>query len=130
MKSSTKSKKKIKHDPKHIGVPNICFSLTDADDNREPHFKKQRLERGFDDSETWSLRDTMARFILPRLKRYREMIDGFIVNENGLYEDVDKAIRAFELVIKDDTEWMTKEEQVEYRAGMDAFARIYMALWW
>jgi len=56
-------------DVKYLGIPNICFSLTDKDDKREIDFIKQRIERGFDDSETWSLRDSMALFILPRLKR-------------------------------------------------------------
>ncbi len=31
----------------------------------------QRRRRGFDDSELWSLDDTILRFILPRLKRFR-----------------------------------------------------------
>lgn len=32
----------------------------------------QRRIRGFDDSEVWSLDDTILKFILPRLKRFRE----------------------------------------------------------
>ena len=54
-------------DPKYLGIPNICFSLTDKDDKREEKFIKQRLQRGFDDTETWSLRDTIADFVVPRL---------------------------------------------------------------
>jgi len=65
-------------DFKYMQIPNICFSLTDVDDKREMEFKKQRLERGFDDSETWSLRDTIANFIIPRLERYEEIAKDFL----------------------------------------------------
>ena len=64
-------------DPKYIGVPNICFSLTEKEDSREENFSKQRMERGFDDSETWSLRDTIGNFILPRLRRFKEVSIAF-----------------------------------------------------
>lgn len=135
MPSSNTKLKSIKPrkliDPKYIDVPNICFSLTSKDDDREPEYIRQRLERGFDDSETWSLRDTIANFIIPRLKRHREIIDGFIVNHNELYENCDKALRAFELVARDNgsTIW-TKEEEEEYKIGMEAFNKVFMGLWW
>ena len=41
-------------DPKYLGVPNICFSLTSPTDDREAEYSIQRKERGFDSSETWS----------------------------------------------------------------------------
>lgn len=118
-------------DPKYIGVPNICFSLTKLDDKREKKFRKQRIERGFDDSETWSLRDTIANFILPRLKVYRKTIDGFIVDQNDFYKKIDMSIRAFELVAREEgaTIW-TKEEEQEYADGIEAFKEIFMGLWW
>ena len=50
--------------------------------------KKQRLERGFDDSETWSLRDTIANFIIPRLERYEEIAKDFLKRESELEEDI------------------------------------------
>lgn len=36
-------------------------------------FLWQRWTRGFDDSETWSLDSTISYFILPRLKRFKEI---------------------------------------------------------
>lgn len=36
-------------------------------------FLWQRWIRGFDDSETWSLDSTIVEFILPRLKRFKEV---------------------------------------------------------
>lgn len=118
-------------DPKYLNIPNICFSLTKPDDDREPAFREQRIKRGFDDSETWSLRDTITGFILPRLKLHREIIDGFIGDTNGLYEKIDLSIRAFEIVKKEDeTGGVTKEEWEEFDKGMTAFGDVFMRLWW
>lgn len=130
-KKTLAKKSKTKIDPKYLGIPNICFSLTSSTDEREPKFRAQRIERGFDDSETWSLRDTISNFIIPRLKRHREIIDGFIVNNDELYEDCDKAIRAFELVARESGALIwTKEEQKEYMIGIEAFQRVFLRLWW
>lgn len=90
------------------------------DDKRLPEYAKQREERGFDDTETWSLAWVIARFILPRLKRFKEahccyppsltmkkwdkklqkMIDGFeeMTKEDNFdvdYKKVDKALKLF-----------------------------------
>ena len=57
-------------DPKNLGIPNINFSIYTDNDKREEKFLKQRLEIGFDESETWSLYTTISNFILPRLKKF------------------------------------------------------------
>lgn len=36
-------------------------------------FKKQRIERGFDDSSLWELFSDLAEYILPRIKAFKEM---------------------------------------------------------
>lgn len=54
------------------GIKNVNFSRIDIDDDRWEKYKKQRLENGFDDSELWCLDSTIAKFILPRLKRFIE----------------------------------------------------------
>lgn len=127
--------KKNKQDPKYIGVPNICFSLTDKDDKREDLFKQQRIERGFDNSETWSLRDTIANFILPRLKVFLELSygeKGAIVDENDEMKiAINKMLRAFELVVRDKgTFILTEDEYKEYEEGMEMFKIYYLSLWW
>ena len=134
---------KTKIDPKYIGVPNIQFSLTDKNDDREKKFSKQRIKRGFDDSETWSLRDTIANFIVPRMIRYKEILietgcrsgydnekdsNGDIIDEIKMLE---KIIRAFELVLRDGGNFiLTKEEEKEYNEGIDLFPEYFLSLWW
>jgi hypothetical protein len=119
------------NDPKYLGIPNIQFSLTDKEDEREDEFSKQRLERGFDDSETWSLRDTIARFIIPRLKRFREISIAYPAEMT--YEEwnsiLDKMIKAFELV-DDRYLTLTDEQQKEYEEGISLFKEHFMGLWW
>jgi hypothetical protein len=120
-----------KIDPKYIDIPNICFSLTKPGDKREEKFRQQRLTRGFDDSETWSLRDTITDFILPRLKRHRDIIGTVILDSEGLYEKIDLSIRAFEIAKKDtDTGNVTMEEWKEFDKGMTAFGDVFLRLWW
>lgn len=62
-----------KVDPR--GIKNVNFTLGDENDEREPEWKAQRLERGFDDSEMWSLDCTIAKFIAPRLKVFLEQAE-------------------------------------------------------
>jgi len=121
-----KNKNKKPVDIKYIGVPNICFSLTDADDKREIQFKQQRIERGFDDSETWSLRDTIAKFIIPRLKVFKEVSIKKVKKKR-----INKMIRAFELVARDKGLFiLTDEELKEYKKGMKIFHKDFLGLWW
>lgn len=120
-----------KIDVKYIDIPNVCFSLTKEDDKRETELKKQRLERGFDDSETWSLRDTIANFIIPRLERYEEIANDFLVREPELIEEINKFLTAMKLVSRDGGSAIyTDEEEKQLTEGLEVFPRIFMSLWW
>lgn len=124
---------KEKIDIKYIGVPNICFSLTEKDDNRELEYSKQRMERGFDDSETWSLTDTIGNFIIPRLKRFKE-VASFIPSgvESSDWDIIlDKMILSFELTVRNKgARIYTEEEKIQLEEGLDLFREWFMGLWW
>ena len=118
-------------DFKYMQIPNICFSLTDADDKREMEFKKQRLERGFDDSETWSLRDTIANFVIPRLERYEEISKDFLNRDDELVAEIECFLNAMKLVARDKGSLiLTKEEEKQMWKGLENFPKIFMSLWW
>lgn len=90
----------------------------------------QRRTRGFDDSETWSLDITISEFILPRLKRFRELHDKALHPPDTLSEDewrdiMDKIIVAHELVI---SETLAREKEIN--DGLILFAKYYRHLWW
>jgi hypothetical protein len=118
-------------DHKYIGVPNICFSLTDKDDDREKEYSKQRIEFGFDDSETWSLRDTIANFIIPRLERYEEISKDFLIRDEELIKDIEKFLIAMKLTAREDGSLiLSEEEEKQLTEGLDAFPKIFLTLWW
>jgi len=122
-----------KVDIKDLEIKNVCFSLTDKNDKREKKFKKQRIARGFDDSETWSLRDTIANFILPRLKVFRESTccyPGNLQNSEEWDAILLKIERTFVLVVDDRTYLWTKKDIKDYNKGMKLFTEYFMDLWW
>lgn len=120
-------------DPKELKIPNICFSLTKENDKREEKFKKQRIKRGFDDSETWSLRDTIGNFILPRLKRFKKVSQahpGNMTHEEWM-EILNKMIKSFKLLTKDNGSFtLNKKEEKEFNEGMKLFNDHFLNLWW
>ena len=102
-----------------LGMKNINFSIVEGCSRaRKAKYKKQRLQRGFDDTETWNLDSTILHFILPRLKRFREVANGY-PEALGSFEEwqkrLDKAIADIELIYDDSpVEHMSKEESHAY----------------
>lgn len=120
-------------DIRYSNIPNICFSLVDENDYREKKYSKQRKKRGFDDSETWSLTDTISRFILPRLQRFKKIHSGMPVTlTTEEWNDIlDKMILAFELTNRDNgiRDW-SEEESKQVDEGLDLFREWFLNLWW
>lgn len=121
-------------DPKYLGIPNINFSLTSKEDEETQYveFSKQRIERGFDDSETWSLDMTIAKFILPRLIRLKELKQQNLLhpgelNDSREWSDImDKMIFSFKWVVEDSETIIP----VEVNEGLDLFREYFFRLWW
>lgn len=123
----------MRPDIKYLGIPNICFSLTDKDDPREEKFIQQRLKRGFDDSETWSLRDTIVNFTLQRLELFKKLTIGFPASLNSMeewHQILDKIIFSFKLVQLDDEEDGIRNRYNEYEEGMQLFSKWFLHLCW
>jgi len=121
-------KKKI--DIKYLGIPNICFSLTEKDDKRDKKYSKQRIKRGFDDSETWSVGDTIINFAIPRLERYIEIVKDFL-EEKEFTEKCETVLKSFKLLSRDNgTRIFTDEERIIVDKGLKLFGEIFEGLWW
>lgn len=119
-----------KRDP--YGIKNVNFSLIDETDERWDVFQKQRLERGFDDSETWSLDGTIAKFIEPRLEAFYEDTKNIGCHPaNMCYEDwltiIEKLINGFKLLANDEIK--TDEEEKIEQETLELFAKYFHALW-
>lgn len=117
---------------------NKSLYLLKENDNRIEEFKKQKEKYGFSDDETWSLDSSITLFILPRLKRFREIIDdvgSYPVNlkskENWL-KILDKIIYSFEIIFKEwkNGESISIEEQKKKNEGLKLFAEYFEDLWW
>lgn len=118
-----------KQDPKELGIPNINFSIyTGNDPKRNKKFKKQRIERGFDDSELWSLRDVYAKFMLPRLIEFRKKVVNIIEVEETYLEDLDYVIDTFKIIIENDSILDLKTEK-RITKGLYLFSDMYLTLW-
>ena len=118
-------------DIKYLGIPNICFSLTDEVDAREIEFKKQRIECGFDESETWCLTTTIANFIIPRLELYQKIANDVLIREPELINNVNYFLEAMKLLSRDESSciWNDAESEI-VENGLAAFPKIFMSLWW
>lgn len=118
-----------------MGKVKLDFSLSGEikkDDPRQELWKQQREERGFDDTELWNLDVTIAEFILPRLKKFREVCFGYpgdLNSQEEWHSILDKIIKAMEIIDSDDKilsqkDFLLKEE------GLKLFAEYFSNLWW
>lgn len=123
-----KQQKVEKFDPKDCNVPNINFSLIGDNDDRYEDFKKQRLERGFDESETWSLDYTIARFIAPRLRAFLDIYKAVIVDDRNMVPVIERALKAFERLAQDTVVFGDECEEID--EALVEFAKIFRGLWW
>ena len=98
---------------------------------RKVKFFWQRLTRGFDDSETWSLDYNFFTWLLPRLKRFREVTCCYPCSLNSLAEwqaELDKAIADLEILQEDGG--YGKEYDKAYNSFVNWFSGRIGDLWW
>ncbi len=90
----------------------------------------QRRIRGWDDRDTWSLDVSIAQFILPRLKRLREISNGYPeeLTEESWDMILDQMIESFEIVCDD--EWYMFPDIEKFQKGFKLFTKYYCNLWW
>jgi len=91
---------------------------------------RQRKQWGFCDEDCWNLFYVIAKFVLPRLVRFREMPR--VSYPNGLSTKqwsciLDKIIAAFKILVKDDL--ASNKEACIVRHGLKLFAKWFEHLW-
>ena len=111
------------------------------EDQRYPDAIKELKELSFSQDETWCLYTTLAQFILPRLKYFRDVKANYPagLTQEEWTEILDKMIFAFEWALIEDemTEEYRKMSDKEkdkawerYKEGMTLFSKWFMGLWW
>lgn len=100
--------------------------------SREFKFFWQRLTRGYDDSETWSLCVEHAKWMAPRLKRFIEIHNGHPchLDADGWNNVLNDMLYSFDKIAKDDIDDLTEEENNKIYEGLKQFSVWYMDLWW
>jgi hypothetical protein len=97
----------------------------------------QRRTRGWSDDETWNLEHTAAKWLLPRLKRFKELNIAHPVELTADdWDDIlDKIIFSLEHVGCEDSWWgdlddWTQEKQDRIQEGLTLLGKWWMDLWW
>ena len=122
-----------------FGKKNVNFSIAVEDKKRQEEYKKQREERGFDDTELWNLDVTFASFIVPRLKAFREKTISYPNEFNNINEwnkILDDMIEGFELWINHfDWDFLSDKNTVngnnkKVNDALELFSKYFRDLWW
>lgn len=115
-------------------------------EDKQKEYAKQREERGFDDTELWNLDYTLAAFILPRLKTFRDDVKESIAVPSCLTEDaktgediekarskwhdyLDKMVWAFQQIIDDENINYDLATREETKKGLRLFGEFFLFLW-
>jgi hypothetical protein len=99
-------------------------------------YKKQRDERGFDDTETWHLDKSLTLFLIPRLKRFIELNNGFPSGqtEESFNEKLNFILKSFEEYYYNENDEVSLELQKERLSNAKKAAallgEIWFDLWW
>jgi hypothetical protein len=123
---------KLLDEIKYISLSRLYHKIKYAKPKRAIKFFWQRMTRGWDDRETWSLDHSLAKIILPRLKRFKQITIAVPcdLKEQEWNDKLDKMIAAFEFAASEDR-WMAKPEDYDkHNEGIKLFAEYYWALWW
>lgn len=99
---------------------------------RSVRFLYQRLTRGWSDEETWSMDGTFARFILPRLIRFKELHNGYPhdLSSKEWDENIQLMIDAFTFYAGEDRFDCMSKQFEDAQVGLELFAKYYKDLWW
>lgn len=102
--------------------------------------KRIRKKRGLSKvtkEELWDLDITIAKFILPRLYKFKEYNinshPGYFNSIEEWHDIIDKIIWSFEYILKDQFMYRDKEtydkNEERYKEGMNLFAEYLRSLW-
>lgn len=101
---------------------------------RSLRFFWQNLTRGWNDSETWALEHSLAKLILPRLKRFQHLRIGYPADstEKEWNDNLNEMIWGFEWYANKPwycVDYLDPDAERAYKA-IQLFAKHYPMLWW
>lgn len=110
---------------------------------REIRYAYQRITRGFSDRETWNVQHEFAKWVVPRLKRFKKVNNGtpYGLSPKEWDEKLNEMIEGFSIVASDQY-WGSNEEDDKKAAeidkknaekidrAVDLWAEYFHDLWW
>lgn len=108
-------------------------------DKRYKRYARQLKTKGFSDEETWSLDSVISQFALPRLRRFREINNGYPPDLTPAKwgKILDTMIFAFEWNQECEsdanlklTKQQTTARWARHELGLQLFAKYFRHLWW
>lgn len=95
---------------------------------------EQRRVRGWDDSEVWSLDNTFAKFIYPRLIKLKEVTNGYPADltEKKWDKILDKMVEGFKIMADDESyyELTVGKKDKKITEALNLFSKHCRDLWW
>lgn len=94
----------------------------------------QKMTRGWSDDVTWDLKSDLAKYTIPRLRRFQEMT--FAVPEQGMSlkewkEIIEDMIWSLEWISNtDNVVFETRKESRRFFRGLRLFGKYFADLWW
>lgn len=98
-------------------------------DSRMEEWEKDYNERGFDDTVTWSLDDTLIKWLTPRLERFLEISEQ-ITDADEFHNDVREMLYGFKLYTSTDFSEFNEEHIKKLNKSFELLAKNYRGLWW
>lgn len=108
----------------------LCYHVKNI--RRTLRFFKQRHTRGWDDRETWNLDAAFAEWILPRLKRFKVLNNGYPMDltEESWNELLDVMIEGFTIMASEDKWALSDEQRTKVETAIQVFSVRVHDLWW
>lgn len=97
--------------------------------------KIREYKQGFPESDLWNLDVEFAKYLLPRLKRFKEVqleLESIpnvpeIENLEDWIDALNKMIESFEIIVSED--YYTVSDYEKIKEGLQVFAKYYNFLW-
>jgi len=102
----------------------------DGKDDRSVKWKKERKELGMDETEMWSLGDTIIKFSLPRIKWMMEIEEDTNSNFEDIRQDYLDLIEGLELFVRNNGNriW-DDEETLKVEKALELFGKMLPGMW-
>ena len=132
-KSKDFSKLSITTEKNNFSIAEEVYS---GDSEKLEKYKKQRDERGFDDTETWHIDKTLALFLIPRLERFIEVNNGFPCGETeeSFNEKLNFILKSFQEYYYNECDEVSldleKERLKNAKEAAVLLGVIWFDLWW